>query len=771
LLLKKKKLMNEKVYCIVTKWGYPFGGGEEYMYDTLFSMRSMFDVCFWLSFSTKTNVLYERLSFEQLPGAENIWSIRVPGGMTYESIVLWLKFLRPSVVHHQGAHRAMVLKACRSRAIPMVTGYHFWMGILHLPLDTQNQSILENIDRCTKDEEFTEVLTQCHSMYCASQFMKDVVESLWGPCPKLKVISPLSRQPRLVGNEGGGERIFLTLINTHYLKGGDLFVKLIEDICNDLPEQFVFLGVVTEPCLDDVSKACEERLRTLSRERPHRVLLKNRTENLDQEVYLQTKVLLVPSLVDETFCRVAYEGTLHRIPVMASRCGNLAYLLPANALFPLWSLDSWRSELLKLTTDQQYWQERANSSQSLLPRPDESNLASLMLPFSHHQKRQCVMFFCPWGDQGLGIQCRHYAKLLSQRQNNIFVVVFSFQPYYSENAGFVLQKDPSEWSQWPVYYSKNNREKVTDQELCDFVLEWRPDVCLVPETCWFRIFQIAATLESFGCRCLAIPNIEIVRRDELHLHHAFSEILCNNYWCLEQFQSAGFKNAKYIGFSCGDLVGKSPVVEEQSSVERPLRFLQLGGMNGFSRKHIVETIESFALLPQDIQRKVHLTVTIQQPHMTEEHQDFLTYYATQHSDVFTIVQRSLTTSEIQHLFQTNDISIQLSKQEGLGLGFYEPLQFGVPVLTLNVPPHNEIIRDGINGWLVPATMTDTMTDNPQALYGSSTFKKEDLCSTLIDIVNTRWAALDRQSMNDHYTKNYSTEVFIQRFYTAIFPQH
>ena len=51
----------------------------------------------------------------------------------------------------------------------------------------------------------------------------------------------------------------------------------------------------------------------------------------------------------------------------------------------------------------------------------------------------------------------------------------------------------------------------------------------------------------------------------------------------------------------------------------------------------------------------------------------------------------------------NDVSISPSRWEGLGLPLYEAIAFGMPTITNDDPPMNEVIRDGDNGVLVPSS--------------------------------------------------------------------
>lgn len=50
----------------------------------------------------------------------------------------------------------------------------------------------------------------------------------------------------------------------------------------------------------------------------------------------------------------------------------------------------------------------------------------------------------------------------------------------------------------------------------------------------------------------------------------------------------------------------------------------------------------------------------------------------------------------------NDVSISPSRWEGLGLPLYEAVAFGMPTITNDDPPMNEVIVDGQNGLLVPS---------------------------------------------------------------------
>jgi glycosyltransferase involved in cell wall biosynthesis len=65
-----------------------------------------------------------------------------------------------------------------------------------------------------------------------------------------------------------------------------------------------------------------------------------------------------------------------------------------------------------------------------------------------------------------------------------------------------------------------------------------------------------------------------------------------------------------------------------------------------------------------------------------------------------VVLEDLPTAEHLRLFASSDVCLAPSRWEGLGLHLYEALAFGIPVITNDNPPMNEIIRNGENGILV-----------------------------------------------------------------------
>jgi 1,2-diacylglycerol 3-alpha-glucosyltransferase len=65
-----------------------------------------------------------------------------------------------------------------------------------------------------------------------------------------------------------------------------------------------------------------------------------------------------------------------------------------------------------------------------------------------------------------------------------------------------------------------------------------------------------------------------------------------------------------------------------------------------------------------------------------------------------VILEDLPTHEHLRLFAAADVCLAPSRWEGLGLHLYEATAFGMPVITNDNPPMNEIVIDGVNGLLV-----------------------------------------------------------------------
>lgn len=76
-------------------------------------------------------------------------------------------------------------------------------------------------------------------------------------------------------------------------------------------------------------------------------------------------------------------------------------------------------------------------------------------------------------------------------------------------------------------------------------------------------------------------------------------------------------------------------------------------------------------------------------------------------------------AEIDCLLQASDAFTLPSHNEGLSLSVVEALATGLPVVTTNVGGHAEVIRDPVEGWLLPAGDVDALVDAFRQVFALS----------------------------------------------------
>lgn len=146
--------------------------------------------------------------------------------------------------------------------------------------------------------------------------------------------------------------------------------------------------------------------------------------------------------------------------------------------------------------------------------------------------------------------------------------------------------------------------------------------------------------------------------------------------------------------------------------------LLVGGLNAVSRKGAVQAARALARCDR---QDLRLTITVQR-YGNEKLRALCAA-----DPRIELVDRHLDYAAVTQLYRDHDIVLHISRSEGLGLGFYEALAAGAPVLTLDKPPHCEIVQHGVNGLYVPAHGRP-MPDNDAALIQAWYINEADLAA-------------------------------------------
>lgn len=791
----RKNVLKNKIYVITTLWSYPFGGGEEIMYDTMEWASSFGMRCFWLAFSDSNNKPFEELDVKYYQYGV---ILHIPGGFSVQTLTDWLYLLRPDIVHHQGHMREQFYRATEKLRIEFLTGFHFWTGGVILDQDASNIEIIKNREKHKVDPEFLLLLKKpmCN-FYCASKFVQDVFHSITGMMIKDIIFASSSvkrcslKHMKLLDSH---EPKYVTMINIHKNKGGDVFLHLLKT-CPDIH----LLCVRTENNSDELDETIKQAIKKRND------LAKNNDMYADclwlervtdvREIYQLTKIMLLSSVVDETFCRVANESMMNQIPCLSSHRGNLKYLMSGiesemdpitdpitdsitdpmidlpedlrdvmeNGIDPH-DLQSWEMHVKSLYHNNEMIhlvkQRMAQLYEKASERVAKKQFHDVMMKTIMKSKEMNIGIFSPWCDQGLGIQSRNYYNLL-KRTDMFNISVFAVKPYNADTCK-QLQKNPNEWTisdPHHIYYSPNSREDVNDAEILEFCRKHNIGKMLIPETCWKRVFEIAKLLKEIGVKAYAIPNIEIVRRDEVFKHNYFYKILANNHLCEEIFSKHLSVPVQYIGYGIEGIEMRNKDFDGNT-----IKYLMVGGMNAFSRKNILDCCEGFSMAHK-INPNIHLTCTIQMINTLEADQKKKIVPYLSHPAI-TIIDKHLSYQDILDLYYTHHVVFQISKHEGLGLGFYESITTGTPIITLKTPPHNEIIIDEVNGWIVDC-YHKPMTDNRDPLFDSAFVKPEKLCEKILEISDQEMIKKVIKSMRSDYRDRLSIDVFNDVFIGAI----
>jgi hypothetical protein len=710
-------LPKTKKRCLsLVEWGFPpFGGGENW---TLNINKLLFKnnyenylICFSDPFK---NEYFEKTNYIDL-GYVKIIQMK----KSIKDIIIMIKLINPDLINHQGVDRILYMKISNILHIPFLTGFCFWQNIFQFNMDNINVKILDNNNLLpTNDFEF--IYNNSYT-YSSSQFVNEVIEKFYNK--KLDIIETISlKDDYLLTETSLDKKIFVTLINCHFNKGG----YLIEYLCKNLDPNIPLLFVYTEndPIIniDYINNLLNIRnkIKNINLLIPNKVNIK--------DIYNKTRIILTPSLCDETFCRVGYEAMMNNIPVLSTKNGNLKYLLNNYAIFiDDYNYNEWVNQIQSIYNNNDIIKSFSNKNKNSL----DDDLIELKLlnkiDSIKHSKYKLIDnhigLIVPWADQGLGIQARDYYKSL--KEIGYVPHIFSFRPYNATHIDLYLQSNKEEWNYDNVYYSSNYREDINFDEIFEFVYKYNIKKIIIIEATYLNIFHIAYFLKTIGLNIYLVANIECIRLPELLYHNVFDKILTNNIESHIILSNIFKYNTEILNFHLNhEYFDNISIKKNDYNI---IKFFSIGGLNSLTRKNIILTIETFNDIYKDkLNLNWELNIYIQGaeiPDIIKNIQCPNIIYHIKH----------LSYKEIIHCYQNYHIFIHLGSHEGLGLGFFESIYCGTPILTLNWTPNNEIITNNINGWIINCNY-DRCYDNDISLINRAIINYQDLKNKIIEIL-------------------------------------
>lgn len=701
---------------LVSHCSHPFGGGEEDLFDKMRWCRDAGHDVTWLSFAnnqrrpavartTRTGDLGEHYVNMPPCGKEKLFDT--------------LDSFRPDVVV---AIDVLVAQLVGYTTAPWVAVFHYWSHLVQLGA-SGNVRILGS-DDIALHPDFEAIAESAARVVVVSKFMQKVLERLDVVVPTVIESCPTRRSMgRVPYDPDDPRRTWLTFVNAHCMKGGRLVPALIK-AHPGIPVRVI----LTEDDHDvelhhDLLRAVCARNNSAQHAA---VQIVSRTDDMPA-VYDSARMLVCASVVDETFGRVAAESLASGVPAAFSERGNLPFLAGDGALYvDPDNIPGAVDDIAAMFFDESRL--RAESARAVRAARLVSEVRlkpvflQLLLDVARPAEASTTLFFAPWHEQGLGTATRVYTACLER--GGVRTSVLSFTPYAMADKRIkVWQSNPEEWVHPRVYYSEHTREHVTDEEVIATLKAFRVDQVVITETCWFRVFEIAELCRMMGVRVIGNPMIELVRRDELEQHRVFDALLASNRRCERLFADRGF-DVTWVGFT----MLQQPVLGRGSAEHEPLLLLTVGGSNLDGRKMGPAIVRaharacarlrlSHAALPRLVlTSQAHNNASADTRAAIDECGAAATA-AGQGALPVDLRVGNLTCDEVRELYEHADATLMPSKHEGLGMGFWEALCVGCPVVTCDVAPHNEIVRHGHSGWLLPGR-EQALRENPMSFVDS-----------------------------------------------------
>lgn len=706
-----KSLKNVIPVCLIpTHLGYPMGGGESFIHQTCRILSEFAVNCVWMSFVEPGVGWYTEDSFTITP---YYIDIRKSGECTKEAILLAVEKFNPELIHAHGATADLSIEVAKEVRLTAMIGYHFWSGLVDLGI-TKNSHILDNLNQHRLSESLTQGSPLIHR-YVASEFMLDVYRKLAGMEP-LQVLHPISDSAQYA-TDRDGDGIFVLQINTCVLKGGQIFLDCVKNLGDRIP----FMGIQSEPDSPEFNAR-------LTEEMARSPLSQLKSYGNVRDFYRSARMVLVPTLVDETFCRVAFEAAMNGIPVISTANGFLNQMLGETGVFLSEDSADWIPVVEQLYFDVERLREIGRKQRARLIEifgNDSGRFARAAMELIDNSSVRNIGIFTVWGDQGIGNLSHTHAKVL--RRIGYKVHIFSAQPYAAIGRALLRQANPEDWNAPEnadtVHYSLNHREAVTVHEIEQFILIHKIHTLIVPEVCWQPNWDRLFSLKIKGLEICSIPMIEIVIRDEIPNHNRLTSTLYCTRLAEDALNAAGITNGAFLGYGSGTSLSAQKVDEKRQRLRlrKKIKYLHVAGHNPQTRKNTPQVIAAFSEALK-IRSDIELTVTSMDP--------LASYYPHEIPEGIHIVDKSLSRNEIHQLYEQHDASIQVSSHEGLGLGFYESICHSTPVLSLDAKPHNEIVLEGKTGWLIPSSPTP-IPDNSEAIVEAWRFDTADLTSRIV----------------------------------------
>ena len=298
-----------------------------------------------------------------------------------------------------------------------------------------------------------------------------------------------------------------------------------------------------------------------------------------------------------------------------------------------------------------------------------------------------------WFNRGQGVVARHVRTVLDQLGHETFVLA---RPTRESNIRSAFVDRTGVWDQPGI--TEASRYEIPVQEYLDWGAERQLDVAFFDQNYGF---EGIAALRRSGVRTVGRFVWEQFSPEDVAGAKGALDVIYSLTRCeQERYTGLGIESP-YVQWGVHpSLLAYARPAQEPGAPGREAEEVPGGDVvrlfypAGFlsKRKPLRPLLKAFAGVSDP---DVRLTVKAQ-----VERQATRLERAAAEDPRIEVILEDLPTDEHLRRFAAADVCLAPSRWEGLGLHLYEATAFGMPVITNDNPPMNEIVRDGVNGLLV-----------------------------------------------------------------------
>lgn len=230
-------------------------------------------------------------------------------------------------------------------------------------------------------------------------------------------------------------------------------------------------------------------------------------------------------------------------------------------------------------------------------------------------------------------------------------------------------------------------------EYLDWADDVHPDVVMFDQN---YQFEEIALLRAAGVRTVGRFVWEHFASEHVEpAAHAFDRIYSITACEQRRYAELGVETPRVRWGCLPELIG----LADEANGSDGVTFLFPGGFMS-KRKPLAETIEAFRAT-RDPRLRMILKAQVERRSKQVERMIRGGSRLGRRDRRIELITADLPADEYMRMFAAADVCLAPSRWEGLGLHLYEATALGLPIISNDNPPMNEVVIDGVNGLLVP----------------------------------------------------------------------